>query len=116
MTSRPVALGSQDLLAARGSVVTIAPVKKLLVLVVVAGLGVGAYLKWVRKAPAARACEQVTRLCGELTANTCADLAKVTNDKAVTCVMSADSCMEAMGCFMGSALQDFERGFERGSE
>lgn len=90
--------------------------KNVLVLVVVAGLGVGAYLKWGRKAPAERACEQVTSLCGELGASTCADLAKVTNDKAVACVMSADSCMEAMGCVMGSALQDFERGFQRGSE
>ncbi|MBK7533940.1 MAG: hypothetical protein IPI49_00935 [Myxococcales bacterium] len=90
--------------------------KKVLVLAVVAGLGVGAYLKWFHKAPAARACERLTSLCGELDASTCADLAKVANDKAVTCVRSADTCMEAMGCVMGSALEDFERGFRRGSE
>lgn len=85
-----------------------------MVLVIVLAGGAAAYWKWSQRDPVARACTRMVDLCGK-TAElaSCDDFAKVANQRAATCVLSSQTCVEAMGCMMGSALDDLQRGFER---
>ena len=88
--------------------------KKLLVLVVV--LGVGAWFAWarlLRPAPK-RACAHLHALCGhspdaEDDAKDCDDffdtVSKNDGDKTIQCVLDAKTCPEALGCSAGGAIK-----------
>ncbi len=100
--------------------------KKLLVLVVLLGLGAVVYAKVIRSSPEKRACQQLQNLCGdEVEIRECTEVfdeaQKIVGekviDKATECMSSADTCVEAAGCLAGASthvLEDFEKGFERG--
>jgi len=106
---------------------TIASVKTLLVVLVLAGLGVIVYAKVLRAAPAEKMCTKIDDLCGgeKIKPDECREgLAEAKKmfgedavDRALSCVDDAKSCMEAMGCVMGAGMRSFDqlqRGFERG--
>ena len=103
--------------------------KKLLVVAAFLGLGAVVYAKVIRTQPEAAACERLNDLCGKRM--DAADVGECKEaldeagdivgdkvmDKAVDCMQSADSCMEAVGCMAGAgthALDELEQGFERG--
>lgn len=100
--------------------------KKLLAVLVVAGLGTAVYAKVIRSSPEKRACKQLDSLCGgDVDIKECTEAfdeaAKIVGDKVVDkatdCMANANSCVEAAGCIAGAgthALDDFERGFDRG--
>lgn len=105
--------------------------KKLLVVAAFLGLGAVVYAKVIRTKPEEAACERLNDLCGKRmdskdigecreAFDEAGDIVgdKVV-DKAVDCMESANSCMEAVGCMAGAsthALDDLERGFERGRQ
>lgn len=106
--------------------------KKLLVVLVLAGLGVVVYAKVFRQTPAERTCSKLVDLCAvqgqgkdKLDMGECRDgFAEARKmfgddvvDRAVSCVADASSCMEAVGCVMGAGMRSFDqlqRGMERG--
>jgi len=102
-------------------------VKKLLVVLVLAGLGAVVYAKVFRKTPAERTCSKLADLCSakaDLDMGECRDgFAEARKmfgddavDRAVTCVADSTSCMEAVGCVMGAGMRSFDqlqRGMER---
>ena len=102
--------------------------KKLLVVAAVLGLAAVVYAKVIRSSPQEQACERLDTLCGkQVDVGECREaldeaeqiVGEKVIDKATDCVTSADSCMEAVGCFAGAtkhAMDDFERGFERSSK
>jgi len=101
--------------------------KKLLVLVVLLGVGGLVAWKYLWGAPEKRACAKLQDLCGkDKEADRCTsdlgELRKVggdeTADKASACVMEAKTCGEAVGCVAGGygragmkALGDVFKGF-----
>jgi hypothetical protein len=106
---------------------TLVRVKKLLVVLVLAGLGVVVYAKVFRAVPAEKMCAKIDDLCGgeKIKPGECregvAEARKVFGedaiDRAISCVDDAKSCMEAVGCVMGAGMRSFEqlqRGVERG--
>ena len=102
--------------------------KKLLVVAAFLGLGAVVYAKVIRTKPEEAACERLNDLCGKrVDVGECREaldeagdiVGDKVMDKAVDCMESADSCMEAVGCMAGAgthALDDFERGFDRGRQ
>jgi hypothetical protein len=100
-------------------------VKKLLVVLILAGLGVVVYAKVFRSGPTERMCTKVVDLCGDekIKPDECregvAEAKKMFGEEAVdrasSCVDDAKSCMEAMGCVMGAGMRSFEQ-FQRGME
>lgn len=101
--------------------------KKLLVVLVLAALGVVIYTKFVRATPAEQSCTKLDDLCGgeKLEPAECRkgfdDAKKLFGeeavDRAISCIDDAQSCMEAAGCIAGAgmkSLEQLERGFERG--
>ena len=101
--------------------------KKLLVVLVLAGLAVVVYAKVFRSTPAQKMCTKLDDLCGgeKITPAECRDgyaeakkvFGEEAVDRAVSCVADSNSCMEAVGCVMGAGMKSFEqmqRGFERG--
>jgi len=102
-------------------------VKKLLVVLVLAGLAVVVYAKVFRSSPAEKTCAKIDDLCGgeKIEPAECrdgiADARKKFGDepvdRAISCVADANSCMEAVGCIMGAgmrSMEQFQRGVERG--
>ena len=105
-------------------------VKKLLVVLVLAGLSIVVYTKVFRQTPAERTCSKLNDLCAadgkdKLDMGECRDgLAEARKmfgndavDRAVTCVADSNSCMEAVGCVVGAGMRSFdqlEKGMERG--
>jgi hypothetical protein len=102
-------------------------VKKLLVVLVLAGLGVVVYAKVFRSSPAEKTCAKLNDLCGgeKISADECTDgfadarkkFGDEAADRAVSCVADANSCMEAVGCVVGAgmrSMEQFQRGVERG--
>jgi hypothetical protein len=87
--------------------------KKLLVVLVV--LGVGGYFAYAKilRPPAKRACIKMHDLCGEKGDDKeCTeffDTLKKTdadaNDKTAQCVLEATSCPQAIGCYAGGAIK-----------
>lgn len=102
--------------------------KKLLVVAAFLGLGAVVYAKVIRSSPQEEACERLDTLCGKkVDIGECRQAFDEAEDivgekvmnKAVDCMSSADSCMEAVGCLAGAsthALEDLEKGFERGRQ
>jgi hypothetical protein len=102
-------------------------VKKLLVVLVLAGLAVVVYAKVFRSSPAEKTCAKLEDLCGgeKIEPGECrdgfAEARKVFGDdavdRAVSCVADANSCLEAVGCVMGAGMRSFDqlqKGMERG--
>ena len=79
----------------------------------VAAAGGFVYVKWVRASPATRAHTRIEALCGVLSSSDEKMLETAVTDEAAACVDDADSCMEAIGCVVGGAVHDLQRGFER---
>ena len=102
--------------------------KKLLVVAAFLGLGAVVYAKVIRTKPEEAACERLNDLCGKrVDVGECREaldeaadyVGDKVMDKAVDCMETANSCMEAVGCMAGAstyALDDLERGFERGRQ
>ena len=104
--------------------------KKLLVVLVLAGLAVVVYAKVFRSSPAEKTCAKLEDLCGGENGETIepgecrdgfAEARKMFGDdavdRAVSCVADANSCMEAVGCVMGAGMRSFDqlqKGMERG--
>jgi len=103
-------------------------VKKLLVVLVLAGLGVVVYAKVFRQTPAERTCSKLADLCSakeKVDMGECRDgfaearkmFGNDAVDRAVTCVADSNSCMEAVGCVVGAGMRSFDqlqKGMERG--
>lgn len=102
--------------------------KKLLVVAAFLGLGAVVYAKVIRTKPEEAACERLNDLCGKRMDVTdvgecrealdeAADIfGDKAMDKAVDCMETADSCMEAVGCMAGAgthALHELQQGYER---
>jgi hypothetical protein len=102
-------------------------VRKLLVVLLLAGLAVVVYAKVLRSGPAERMCAKLDDLCGgeKIKPGECRDgvaeakkmFGEDAVDRATSCVDDAKSCMEAVGCVMGAGMRSFDqvqRGVERG--
>jgi hypothetical protein len=90
--------------------------KKLFVLLLLGGLGYGAYYWWSHRAPEKRACARLTELCGDKNqAAQCerdmSELAKQakpeTMSKLDTCLGDAKTCAEGAGCVFGTGVNVF---------
>ena len=100
---------------------------RLMLLVVVVALLVGAYIYFL--APEKMFCYQLANLCegGSETVSACEDAARQVGEskpdavrEAAHCVAGADTCLEAIGCGVGvgvavgtSAVGEFLQGVER---
>ncbi len=89
--------------------------KKLLVLIVLAAVGYGAY-RWWHRAPEKRACARLSALCGDKgDADRCerdmAELAKTASaenmSKLDSCLGDAKTCAEGAGCVFGTGVNAF---------
>lgn len=89
--------------------------KALLLLVALAGVGGYVYKTRVLDRPTLdAACAALNSVCGEEDGEgLCKDLGAAQTAKATSCVVDAETCVEARGCIMGAELEQLRRGVER---
>ncbi len=92
--------------------------KRLLLVLVIAGAGLAAYwLQWSPHARAKHTCDRIETLCGSIADGCTEDLSQATVEEIAEverCVEPADSCLETVGCLAGSAARELGEGAIRG--